>query len=146
MKCTLLIWRSWLWTSVGSNLGCVVLMTKSYLIQKYVCWTFQPVTLSFSSHICSSICFFLSAISNLPVISKILHLFYCSLQDCDKPFVLLHCMSNHCFTLPKMSHYSAIAWFCKLYSALIKICVFCYEQNTRKQVVNVPNELDKSLS
>ena len=31
MKCTVKIWRSWVWTLVRSNLGCVVFLLKSYL-------------------------------------------------------------------------------------------------------------------
>ena len=35
MNCTVIIWRSWVRTPVGSNLGCVVLLS-SYLNKKYV--------------------------------------------------------------------------------------------------------------
>ena len=34
MKCTVIIWRSWVRTLVGSNLGYIVLLSKLYLIQK----------------------------------------------------------------------------------------------------------------
>ena len=33
MKCTVMIWRSWVLTPVGLNLGCVVPLSKSYLIR-----------------------------------------------------------------------------------------------------------------
>ena len=35
MKFTVMIWRSWVWTPVGLNLGRVELLFKSYLNQKY---------------------------------------------------------------------------------------------------------------
>ena len=34
MACTFMIWRSWVRTQVGLNLGCVVLLSKPYLNQK----------------------------------------------------------------------------------------------------------------
>ena len=41
MKCTVMIWRSWVWTPVGSNLGCLhclVLLFKLYLNQICNVW------------------------------------------------------------------------------------------------------------
>ena len=35
MKCTVMIWGSWVRTLVGSKLGCVVLLSMSYFNQKY---------------------------------------------------------------------------------------------------------------
>ena len=40
MKCTVMIWKSWVWTLFGLNLGCVVVymycLPKPYLNQKYL--------------------------------------------------------------------------------------------------------------
>ena len=37
MKCTVVIWRSWVRTQLSWNLGCMVDLSKSYLHQKYLC-------------------------------------------------------------------------------------------------------------
>ena len=37
MKCIVMIWRSWVLTPIGLNFGCVVLLSKLYMNQKYQC-------------------------------------------------------------------------------------------------------------
>ena len=50
-KVLCMIWKSWVWIPIGSNIGCVVLLSESYLNQKYVfwpltCWSFILAILS----------------------------------------------------------------------------------------------------
>ena len=47
-KCTVIIWRSWVQTPFGSNLGCIVLLSHSYLNQNiYICYCNRLINVSF---------------------------------------------------------------------------------------------------